>query len=372
MNNSGFARVNSIMKQHFSPARPAIAAIAAVIAIPSTAALAQTVDAAPPVIIAPTAEPAAPAPAQTAPAPAATPQVIFQPSSPVVQPTPPAPTVAADTAEEAAPAERPAARSATKVAPARVTPAERQAATPPAPSTARSVTEAPVSPVQSSPPPIQTTAPQPEPAASSTPTPALPEDGSSDTALWLLGLGALGVVAAGSALAARRNRRDVVEPVRSGDTVNAREEFVEVDPAQRFAMPGEAIAEERLAPAPYVEPVISSRPTPEPTRAGMPARALAREVDGSAASRDQREAMAAAAPSAENPFLTRKNRLRRADFLLSRSNMDRPQADAAIEANAEAWDDERQKGEVASPQQVSYSFGNSGALKPPVLKPRYN
>lgn len=200
----------------------------------------------------------------------------------------------------------------------------------------------------------------------------MPEDGTSDTALWLLGLGALGVVAAASVVAARRNRRDVVEPVRSTDTVISRDEFVEVDPAQRFAMPGDAVAEERLAPAPYVEPVISSRPTPEPTRAGMAAPSLAREADRSAAPKDQREAMAAAAPSAENPFLTRKNRLRRADFLLSRSNMDRPQADDAIAANAEARDDKLQKGEVASPQQVSYSFGNSGALKPPVLKPRYN
>lgn len=195
----------------------------------------------------------------------------------------------------------------------------------------------------------------------------MPEEGGSDTAIWLLGLGALGVVAGGAFLAARRTRPHGASADRSELALTPKEEFVAVDPAQRFVRADEAAAGEPTPPAPYVEPVIA-RPDPAPIPAPTVAMDRSREDRSHSTLAEQREAMAATAPSAENPFLTRKNRLRRANFLLSHQRA----GDDTGESRAP------QSVEAASPQQnerhrsqVSYSFGN-GSLKTPVLKPRYN
>lgn len=348
------------MKQHFSPARPAIAAIAAVIACPSTAALAQTVDAAPPVIVAPTAaEPAAPTPAQTAPATAPTPQVIFQPSTPVVQPTP-APSAPSVTATEEAPAARPATRNVREAAPTRTAPAERQAPIAEArPALTPQNTAAPA------PAPVERTiaAPAPDAAPATAEPQTLPEEGGSDTALWLLGLGALGLIAGGAYAATRRRRGELGETADAGTALSPKGEFVAVDPAERLLTPEEKLGRDRVAPAPYVEPVYAK---PEPAPIAVPVVM----ADHSASSMaERREAMAAAAPSAENPFRTRKNRLRRANFLLSREGgMDSP-APSRADDRAEVASTPHSTAEI---RQVSYSFGSHGSLKPPVLKPRYN
>lgn len=350
------------MKQHFSPARPAIAAIAAVIAIPSTAALAQTVDAAPPVIIAPTAEPATPAPAQTAPAPAATPQVIFQPSAPVVQPTP-APSAPPVTAAEEAPAARPATRSVREAAPTRTPSAERQAPVAEARPVPTSVSSVNPNPVERS-----VAAPTPEVAPVTAAPQTLPEEGGSDTMLWLLGLGALGLLAGGAYAAAKRNRREEGEIAYATPIAASKEPFVAVDPTERLLTPEERIIEERHAAAPYVEPRITA-PAAAPIPAASELTDRQRDDYADTSLSERREALVAQAPSAENPFRTRKNRLRRANFLLSREGVSESSSPVRAEERAEA--PSAPSAPIERPQ-VSYSFGSSGALKPPVLKPRYN
>ena len=346
------------MTQHLSPARPALAAIAAVIGLQSTAAIAQTVDAAPPVNTAPpviAAPPVlnAPAPANAQPAPAQTPQGIFQPSSPVVQPVPERSVPVAEAEAEPAP-------------PAAVTPRERARATAP-----REATERQAAPVATLTPPSATpsevrpnttetaiVAPPPVVAPETAAPLALPDDTGSDTALWLLGLGALGVLAGGALIAARRSRSD------NSVALKPKGEFEAVNPSQRFVMGQEEVGT-ATPPASVMVPATSVAPA---STVAVASRDRPRRTEGLTGLAEQREAFAAAAPSPENPFLTRKNRLRRANFLLSHQRADSMSSESRDADSVDAHNGRHTHEEV---RQVSYSFSN-GALKPPVLKPRFN
>lgn len=343
---SRLAGVKLSMTQHFSPARPALAAIAAVIACPSTAALAQTLDAAPPVIVAPpAAEPATPAPTPT-------PQVIFQPGNPVVQAIPERPVApVAEAVKEPATRVVETPRERTLATSARDT-IDRQAA--PAPIAAVTTPSAP--PMQVRPNTTETAMVAPPPVAKpelAAPV-ALSDDTSPDTVLWLLGLGALGVLAGGAVIAARRTRSDKTQTVGfPGAALASKGEFEAVDPSQRFVMR----EEENTIAAPR-----------SPLSAPAPVLDRSRRIEGVTILAARREAMAAAAPSPENPFLTRKNRIRRANFMLSHERAGSIPAEHRAAESIEANNSQRTHEEV---RQVSYSFSN-GALKTPVLKPRFN
>ncbi|WP_254913927.1 hypothetical protein [Sphingobium sp. Z007] len=287
--------------------------------------------AAPPV--APEAAPAAPVPVMSAPdliaAPTATPTPEFTPSQPVVQATPPleeriaAATAAAEAEQAAAQAAKPrqvptpsAARTVNRTAePVAARPA---AVTPVAPSP---VETAP--PVQSAPAivPVQEAAPA---------APAAQSVARSDQAmLWALGGGAMLLLGLGGAALMRRRR------------------------------PDEAVADAGIAPVTTFEPAPVPL-TPAPVMAAImprPALATAQTEDATL------EAMVAAAPSADNPFLTRTKRLRRAQHLIAQREAaatarPAPQTTHAEPAPAAAMDR----------SQTVYRFGNdrvpSGFLKP--------
>tara|TARA_R110000782_G_scaffold78276_6_gene155310 strand:- start:69199 stop:69795 length:597 start_codon:yes stop_codon:yes gene_type:complete len=84
----------------------------------------------------------------------------------------------------------------------------------------------------------------------------------------------------------------------------------------------------------------------------------------------RREAMIAQTPTPENPFLTRRKRLCRANFLLRRqgsASVEPEKAMAPIQAEAT----EQAIPQVPRPDQVSYRFGG-GMPSSPTFKPKYN
>ncbi len=185
-------------------------------------------------------------------------------------------------------------------------------------------------------------------------------DYDTETGYWILGLGAALFVAAGSYAALRRKQasaRDITQPETMYgykpvvEQERGVEPFVAVNPADRF---------NSAKPEPVEAPVMLASAVPVRSAA-----ALAPKATGDLVSR--REAMIAEAPSAANPFLTRKNRLRRANFLLAQSAdelvLEHPASPGVAEPNAEA--------KPASTVQISYAFGKN-SLRPPLLKPRYN
>lgn len=229
----------------------------------------------------------------------------MKPQSPVVQATPaPSPVVAEAAPEAAAPApvrservraERPAQRTIAPVTEQTAAPAE---------------TVAPVTPAEQA----------PVTASSDTVSPAVPVADSTNlnpadnTALeWGL-IGGSIVLLGGAGLLAMTRRRRLRE---------------ENDVVLHAALRRESPVEPVLTPEPLAEAVPArSVITPAPA---APAYAMARPVEGSA--HGDLDAMVAAAPSAENPFRTRKNRLRRAHFLLRQGNpvASQPQRTTATE-----------------------------------------
>lgn len=121
-------------------------------------------------------------------------------------------------------------------------------------------------------------------------------DQPGDAALWAaVGAGAL-LLAGGIAMASRRRRSIDGRPIEEGARVIERDEYAPATP-----------------PA-AIEPVVY------PAASQVHAEAQPRTVPVAATKQGSRaelvEAMAAERPSAANPFLTRRNRRRRADFLL--------------------------------------------------------
>lgn len=297
---------------------PAKAAIAAVLAFSATPLIAQTIappDAAPVTAQQPVAPPA-PAPAPTPDAvtpsvtvPAAAP--VMAPASPMVQPTASveerrAAAIAQSEAEaEVAPAKPALAKRATEatapvkaavrdrasqvraeapVVEASATPSAMQAPVDPAP-----VSEEFATPV---------IAPSPVAAVPAN-VPAL-ADASNDSLTWGLAGGALLVAGLAGAMALRRKRTDEGAPVPS----QTRIETVPVNAPRPTVTPAPVAAGQRA-------------PASVGTRSAMP---LMHTAAVSASTPDTGnsalEALVAARPSTQNPFLTRRNRLRRANFLL--------------------------------------------------------
>ncbi|MGK2911771.1 MAG: hypothetical protein ACSLE1_18500 [Sphingobium sp.] len=274
--------------------RPARAAIAAVLAFASTPLLAQEAaptapppiaptQAAPaPVIAAPTlVTPPAPVAAQAAPAP-----VMAAPSA-VVQPTPAPTPVAVEAAPEASASPREASR---RVAPTRTNSARAQAVTPAAPNRA-AVELAPSNEVATAAPLASTNGDTGSTATEETTPAVVPVSNTaaqgSNGLEWGLAGGAV-VLIGGLGLIAMRRRRPV------SDEMPIAERLEPV--AQPIAVNTTMDRQPAMTASDYVEP-----------RAAYPAMTAA-------GTRGSLEARAAEGPSATNPFLTRKNRLRRAHF----------------------------------------------------------
>lgn len=300
-------------------ARPAGAAIAAVLALATPPLMAQALDApqtappvgtAPPAPVAPEAAPqvtppvgetpaavAAPAPEAPTAAAAAAPQapvIRMAPLPPVVQATPPVAEPDPAKVAPAAPAAREAAKPAgtTAAAPESVTPAPVATQTPPIADTAPPVALAEPAPVA-----------EPAPAPVSTVT-------SSDALNY--GLGAAGVLAVlgiGGAMLARRRRKGEAD---------APPAYTVASTEPRSPADAMRVYNEAAAPAPVMPP--------QPAMTVPPI--MARTANADAADAETLEAMVAAAPSPENPFLTRAKRMRRAQYLLQR------QAEAAAKTVA--------------------------------------
>lgn len=300
---------------------PAATALAAVLALSPLPALAQVADPVPVPNAPPDAAnvPTAPPSAGTAPPPAVPvdppvvggvgapgappaappePGTIFAPAQPVVQPVPDS----APVTEQVAP--EPGAVAAP--APADI-PADDGGATADEPAAQGAVPDRPNNDAAAgetaglSGADVESAA-RPDPAAG-TPPPenraaeaAGPDAGDTATVVTL---GLVALVGSASLYAATRRRKSRVTPMPA---------------AEMSAQPPEP-------PLPAADPVV------DPAAPLVPARFdTAREREPYLASATDRtdlqgwrEAMVAAAPSAENPFLTRRNRLRRANFLLRRA-----------------------------------------------------
>lgn len=305
--------------------RTASAAIAAVLALPSTTVLAQE-------LTSPAATPTAPAP-----------QIILpQPVSPT-QPTQPAP---GETIPQPPPAPV-AAEPAT--APVATTLARRSspAASRPAPrDTAVTATPAPVQSDNETSAPAATELPVEDASAVATPTfidePAAPvpvttdsvsDDGLSTTELGLIG----GAVAIGGIVGVallNRRRRDPDAPpfdviaASSAPPPPARQPRAEVPPPAIAPIAAAATH----AAAPVRQPQMQAQ-TNAPSSIGP----CSTKPRSTAVGRH--EAMVEDGPTADNPFLTRRNRLRRARFL----DKQEQQAGPATPAGDDWLDDYRRK-----------------------------
>jgi hypothetical protein len=287
-----------------TPARPGVTAIAALLAFSSTPALAQAIAADPAAGQAPAAGP--PAPDGTPPS-AIVPAVQAQPAAAAAMPAlPDLPVAVAEEpkpapvrAKAAVPVARKAAADARPASPRwTVTPARPAAAPAPALPAIADATQ-PVAPA---------------PAATE---PALAEPAESPG--WLPIGGGLLVLAGAAALAVtRRRRKSMMEPRLIDEPVNA-------GPAFRAR-----------APAPKDPPSMRA-----PSAAPVPAR---RKGDHT----NILDAMVAQPPSPENPFVTRKLRLRQARFLLRTGQAPAalPEAaSAAPQAAADRWSEMRIAGQ---------------------------
>ncbi|MBB6122369.1 LPXTG-motif cell wall-anchored protein [Sphingobium subterraneum] len=344
------------------PLRPARTAIAAVLVLASTPLLAQTVpppseptapDTPPPVVA---TVPSAPAPAPAVVAPAAAPPVVstVSPSAPVQEAV-------------AAPVERSAPRAATT--PARRTPVVERA--PAEERVASPLDTAPAAPLASAPAtspavtPVETDLTSAPVAAE----PAVQSDAadSPDTGATVALVGGIALLAgAGAVYALRRRKREpefvatsaapIIDPDRvsridATDTPLAEPTSPVVERPREIVAPQERFAFSPTAPAATIAPVVSDavverEPQRQPQRQPLPASALANQ---------SLEDMIAAPPSRENPFLTRKNRLRRAGFLLRQDNHGDRSTAGAMSTPATAPSPDR--------AQV-YTYGGKGGTSP--------
>lgn len=342
------------MTNHSLLARPAQSAIAAALVLCSTPLLAQTTppvtpnpesssgDAPPPLVVQTTNS----APASGSP----TADVIFAPSTPVVQAVPPVSAVApADetdpstlTAEEGAPARRADKSEARRADPsaAIANPARNPATTVIPEPTDNRITATPavkITPAGS----------QSQPALLAARSPS--DNDEEQFAMIGLGLGAIALLFGGALVALRRRPADEGEAQRpSSEPHYASEPHVSpIDPMQ----------ETTAFPPLGAHSKISAH-------SALPASPAMPEGDD----RTRREAMVAQAPDRTNPFLTRKNRLRRASFLL------RQEASALFAATDIVQPVRSEASSAVLPPQrtMQISFGKrsvSSPLRPLVFKP---
>ena len=374
------------MRYISSLAHPAGTAIAAVLALAPLAASAQTTEAdgsspPQPVISAPTQPVTAPgttapvvaptiaptvgtATGKSSPAtPQTTTQPVFAPSSAVVQPVP-------ETAEPAATETAPVAKATTaSIAPQQAQKAPAKKAQAPAASGIVEETSSPDALAVDD----TMTATLPAPVAAPATTPdadtgeAALEDAATQTGedgvAWVLGLGALALVAGAGVLAFGRrtsSRQPVPAPI-----VDRDHEFVEpVVVASERPAAVSPFGSDEVAREDFMSDNEVRRRELAATSAAIPMASRSQEY---ADPEMRREMMIAEAPSEANPFLTRKNRLRRANFLMRQDNIASPQpalSEAAAPAAAHAA-----KPEDAT--QVTYRFDGK-RQRTPILKPRFN
>ncbi len=324
-------------------AHSALTAIAAGLVLASTPALAQVTetapaDAAPAPIVVPSAQPAPamPGPATTVALPQITAPVATAAAVTAAAPTLPEVEPQRSVRSEPAPARRAAPEERRAVSEARAAPAARPAtATPvftPAPvQTAPVQTAAPVSQIPLVDPTIEQTAPE---------TTATATEPSGNEALWVVGGAGAALLAGVGALVymSRRRRGEASD----GETVYA----PIATPAQEplLATPGFSIS-----PAAPVSPA--------------PATANAQNLTRGDHS-DDLEAMAAQAPTQDNPFLTRKSRLRRAEFILERGQAPRTYSEAPQAPHEQATPAKEKA------RQPVYNFANNPAsFRPQGWKP---
>lgn len=301
------------MRKHIT-VRPARAAIAAVLALGSTPLLAQVAaPSAPPPVAA--TQPAAPAVSATPPPVASTAPVVaapvMKPQSPVVQPVPQTAPVVAEAVPEAAP---PAPVRREPVRAERAVQTSAPTAADPAPVAA--TTAAPAAEMPSAVPTSPITAPVESASPNLPASDAVAADPADSSALeW--GLMGGGVVLLGGAallaMARRRRLREETDPV------------IHRMPVQDAVREQPVIA--RTVTADRVPLPMATASTPVAAR-----RSTASPVVG-----DQHadlEAMVAAPPTADNPFRTRKNRLRRAHFLMRNGGMAVTQPTTVTAVNA--------------------------------------
>ncbi|MBO9574611.1 MAG: hypothetical protein J7494_02630 [Sphingobium sp.] len=275
-----------MMRHRITSLHPATAAIVAALALSTTPVLAQPVDEA--------AQPAAPV-AEPAPAPEAAPaEVVPTPALPQVQAAVPAPSQATEVVQQtpatpptAAPAERApqvTQRAAPAPAPARPAAAPASSARPATPAAPPAL----ATPQTRQAPATTDLAPVTETTPAMTPETVTPP--VDPKVLWTLG-GALLLVGGVSAFALARSKS-----------------------------PSEARVEMETAPVSTAEPApVADRPVAVSFRPAHRAPGLAPQPASSRADylSNDLEAMVAAPPSLENPFLTRKKRLRRAKYILA-------------------------------------------------------
>lgn len=326
--------------------RPATAAIAVVLAGSAAPLWAQDATVAPPPVV----TTVAPAPAPAAPAPAVAPPPVVRTVAPPAAAEGSRTTVNAEAVAQAD-AERPAARRA--AAPARPAASERVAA---APAAARTAPPPAAAPVETPAAPVTAAASEPAaPAAAAPATAANQADFAAATApaetpleaantdgsiplSWLLGgLGGLIVAGLIAAMLLRRRRET---------------EYQEIHAHPELAT--------------TAEPVATPRPVPVATASAAPlASGPVRTADGRLVGRH--EALAMQGPSSDNPFLTTKNRLKRARFYDRQERQAGLAQRPAMPFDAKrAIDPVRSEGvvrsRVTSPR--SSGFGWPGAPKP--------
>lgn len=144
-------------------------------------------------------------------------------------------------------------------------------------------------------PAMETPVAEPMPAAA--PVETARSDNTDEALTWGLAGGALLLVGVAGTLAFRRRR--------APREIGAQEEGVTLHtPEGIVTVPESAVMPELLAPASATSDPVSAIPVSRPVAVDHQHGSL--------------EAMVAAPPSAANPFLTRRNRLRRAQFLMER------------------------------------------------------
>lgn len=316
------------MKHYRTPARPTGTAIAALLVFASTPLFAQTIDAAAPPVV----------PTVDTPAPAQPPVVIPTPVS--AASTAPAPTL------QLPPETQP--QSQTSATP----PAARQVA---APSSAPKKAAAPKTDVpapapvavQDVPPVFQPPIPSndivkpqisqsvPAPAASAPVEQARVPSSYFQNGGLLLGLALIGGGGATLWLLARRRREDEVDDVKGLGAPTYEPGFATSLMPPESAMPTQA--RPNFAP---------------PATASMSSEA------------QEREALVAQAPSPDNPFLTRKNRLRRASFIMKHTNLGQAEA-----ANIAPQPHSKPLPARPAGQQV-YSFSKTSSMNGYSLSPK--
>lgn len=419
------------MRHYRYPLNPAGTAIAAVLALAPFGAVAQIADpaaqpapaTAPPVVSQP-APVAAPPPAvptaDTATRGSTAPQPVFAPSSPVVQqvPTETAPPSSPLPAEEPiAPASRPATQAEPKtVTQAKPVPtesaADRTTARPaavPEPAISESTSGGASAPLETDGPDSSATAsPLTAPPLTMMPsTPSAQEQAQngasgSETAEWVLGLGALaflGVAGVSLAMVRRRPSNEVVRKRRRrfsrydpplhhrsrDEEQNIADEAVAASSPQppHRSVVAEALTRARMADATEhtslstiaakhgldreVDNLVVPKEPVYPARPGNSAIAPS-DDDGDLVAR--REAMIAQAPTPENPFLTRRKRLCRANFILRQQGLTSVEPQKAI-PTVQAPATQQIGRQVQRTDQVSYRFGG-GVPSSPTFKPKYS